>query len=242
MRQNMDEEDGASYGNKRPHNLSIDDIVTISKKLKGPDRIMKPEEFRELKEKYEEPAATLTVNCVSASDTKVMTAETSQKLIALVHDYINGLQTWSPYFKGLPQTSLNLGVTETREDTFYMMSAVRSNVNTERLQVQKTLKEVGDKYGCKHSEYGIYSAWEYRDDSPLRTVMSSMYEEHYGRKPIVIVLHAGLECGVLGEKIPGLDCVSCGPTAHDLHTANERLEIASVGRSVEYIHKLLAAL
>lgn len=196
----------------------------------------------ELKENYEEPAATLTVTLVPAADTKIMTEETSRKLTALIHDYINGLQTWNPYFKSLPQTSLNLGVTETREDVFYLMSAVRSNVNAERLQVQAALKTVADRYGCKHTEYGIYSAWEYRNDSPLRTMMSKVYEEHYGRKPIVIVLHAGLECGVLSEKIPGLDCVSCGPTAYDLHTANERLEIASVGRSMEYIKKLLAAL
>lgn len=196
----------------------------------------------DLKTNYEEPAATLTVTVIPASETQVMTEETSRNLIALIHDYINGLQTWSPDFKNLPQTSLNLGVAETRTDVFYLMSAVRSNVNAERAQVQATLKCVAEKYGCKHTEFGVYSAWEYRKDSPLRAKMTEIYEQHYDRKPIVIVLHAGLECGVLSEKIPGLDCVSCGPTAYDLHTTNERLEIASVGRTLEYMKKLLAAL
>ena len=72
--------------------------------------------------------------------------------------------------------------------------------------------------------------------------MVETYTRMYGKEPQVLAIHAGLECGLLGEKIPGLDCVSIGPQMHDIHTSREKLNIASTARTWEFLLEVLKAL
>ena len=89
---------------------------------------------------------------------------------------------------------------------------------------------------------GEYPAWEYRADSHLRDVMVKTYADMFGKAPEVVAIHAGLECGLLSEKLPGLDCVSVGPQMHDIHTSREKLEIASTERTWKFLLEVLKAL
>ena len=88
----------------------------------------------------------------------------------------------------------------------------------------------------------MYPAWEYRKDSPLRDTMVDVYEKMFGEKPEVVAIHAGLECGLLGEKIEDLDAVSFGPQMHDIHTSREKLDIASTNRTWQYLLEILKSL
>lgn len=89
---------------------------------------------------------------------------------------------------------------------------------------------------------GAYPAWEYRKDSPLRDLMCEVYREQFGKEPEIQAIHAGLECGLLSDKLPGLDCVSFGPEMADIHTSREKLSIASVGRMWDYLLEILRRL
>ena len=89
---------------------------------------------------------------------------------------------------------------------------------------------------------GDYPGWTYRKESPLRDKMVEVYREMYHKEPVVEAIHAGVECGLLAHKIPGLDCVSIGPDMKDIHTAKEKLSIPSVERMWEYLLKVLEAL
>ena len=89
---------------------------------------------------------------------------------------------------------------------------------------------------------GTYPAWEYKKDSKLRDVMVSVYTRMFGKEPKVLAIHAGLECGLLGDKLPGLDCVSIGPQMHDIHTSREKLEIASTKRTWDFLLEVLKEL
>ena len=89
---------------------------------------------------------------------------------------------------------------------------------------------------------GEYPAWEYRKDSGLRDTMVRVYRELFSAEPEVVAIHAGLECGILSDKLKGLDCVSLGPNMLDIHTSRERLEIASVERTWQYLLEVLKAL
>ena len=93
--------------------------------------------------------------------------------------------------------------------------------------------------GGAYSETGDYPAWEYVSDSRLRDTMVKVYREKFGKEPQVVAIHAGLECGLLSEKIEGLDSVSIGPEMHDIHTSRERLGIASVERTWNFILEIL---
>ena len=78
---------------------------------------------------------------------------------------------------------------------------------------------------------GDYPGWEYSPVSPLRELMRDVFIEQYGREPVIAAIHAGLECGLLISKLPGLDCVSLGPDIDEIHTFREKLHIASTQRT-----------
>ena len=92
---------------------------------------------------------------------------------------------------------------------------------------------------CGDEEQGSYPAWEYKKESRLRDVMVNTYREMFGKEAKVEAIHAGLECGLFSEKLPGLDAVSIGPQMHDIHTSRERLEISSTERTWKFLLEVL---
>ena len=93
--------------------------------------------------------------------------------------------------------------------------------------------------GATVSRNSEYPGWQYRMDSPLRDLVVAAYREQYGEEPQVLTIHAGLECGLLLEKIPDLDAISMGPQMHDIHTTKERMDIASVERTWRLLKAIL---
>ena len=196
---------------------------------------------QEIREQFEEPEVKICGYDVDALGGNALTTEDTAKVIALLCSAPNGVQKWSEDIEGLVQTSLNLGVVRL-EETLRMTFAVRSSVNAEKRDLLDKLAELAKFYGADYSEVGDYPAWEYKKDSLLRDTMVSLYTRMYGKAPEVVAIHAGLECGLLSEKLPGLDCVSIGPDMHDIHTSREKLEIESTRRTWEFLLKTLEAL
>ena len=87
-----------------------------------------------------------------------------------------------------------------------------------------------------------YPAWEFRNNSVLRDKMCEIYKDMFNAELKVDVIHAGLECGILSDKMPGLDCVSIGPNIQDIHTCQEKLDLASCERTYNFILKVLESL
>ena len=181
-------------------------------------------------------------SCEKATCAEMLTEESSAAVMGLLWDLPNGVQAMSQDIEGLVQTSLNLGILETTEAYVRMAFSVRSSVNEEKEALLEQLKALAKKYNAAYEESGHYPAWEYRKDSVLRDTMISTYADLYGKKPIVEAIHAGLECGIFCDRLPGLDAVSFGPQMHDIHTSRERLNIASVQRTWEYLLAVLERL
>ncbi len=196
---------------------------------------------QEIREQFDEPNVKIYGDNVDALGGNALTAESTAKVIALLNAAPNGVQAWSEDIDGLVQTSLNLGVVKLEEE-LTLTFAVRSSVNQEKRDLLARLEELAKFYGGSYSQMGDYPAWEYRKDSPLRDTMVSLFEKMFQSKPQVVAIHAGLECGMLSEKLPGLDCVSIGPDMLDIHTSRERLNIASTRRTWEFLLELLKAL
>ena len=193
---------------------------------------------QEIREQYDEPDVIIRGDDVDALGGNALTTECSAKVIALLNAAPNGVQAWSRDIDGLVQTSLNLGVARLA-DSLELTFAIRSSVNQEKLDLAKRLEELAKFYDAEVSHKGDYPAWEYKKESRLRDTMIKVYKQMYAADPQVVAIHAGLECGLLSEKLPGLDCVSIGPEMHDIHTSRERLGIASVGRMWQYIQEVL---
>ncbi|MCD7724187.1 MAG: aminoacyl-histidine dipeptidase [Clostridiales bacterium] len=152
----------------------------------------------------------------------------------------NGVTAMSRHMPGLVETSLNLGMMSLSEDALRLHYAVRSSVDQEREALCGKLRETAARYGAETAVRSPYPGWAYREESPLRDKMCAVYERMYGCAPRLEAIHAGLECGILAGKIPGLDCVSIGPDLQNVHTAQESMDIASVQRVWNYLVALLA--
>ena len=195
----------------------------------------------EIREKYDEPEATVQAFDVDALGGNGLSTEDTAKVVALLCAAPNGVQAYSADIPGLVQTSLNLGIAKLGE-RFTATFSVRSSVNQEKQALLDKLRDLVGFYGGSYSQMGEYPAWEYRKDSDLRDTMVRIYRQMFGKEPEVLAIHAGLECGLLGQKIPGLDCVSIGPQMHDIHTSREKLEIASTERTWRFLMEVLKAL
>lgn len=143
----------------------------------------------------------------------------------------NGIQAMSGSLPGLVQTSLNLGILTTEDDAVELHFGVRSSVASQKEMLTERLTVLTHQLGGTVEVFGDYPAWEYRAESPLRELMCEVYREQYGAEPKIEAIHAGLECGLLCEKLPGLDCVSIGPELLEIHTARERMSVESVAGS-----------
>ena len=195
----------------------------------------------EIRANFAEPEALVEAYNVEAMGGNAVSSEDSKKLIELVCAVPNSVQAMSTQIPGLVQTSLNLGISKLAEELKLTFS-VRSSVNQEKQALLDTLRNIAEQFGGSYSQTGEYPAWEYKEDSRLRDTMVQVYSKMYGKQAEVVAIHAGLECGLLGEKLPGLDAVSIGPEMHDIHTSRERLGIASTKRTWEFVLEILKAL
>ena len=192
----------------------------------------------EIREKYDEPEATVQAFDVDALGGNGLSTEDTAKVVALLCAAPNGVQAYSADIPGLVQTSLNLGIAKLG-DRFSATFSVRSSVNSEKQEVLSQLKALAEMLEGGYSQDGEYPAWEFRKESNLRDTMVRIYREMFGAEPKVEAIHAGLECGLFSQKLPGLDCVSIGPQMHDIHTTRERLEIASTERVWKFLLEVL---
>ena len=103
-------------------------------------------------------------------------------------------------------------------------------------QVRQLMESLEGSISCS----GRYPAWEYRPDSPLRRLMVQVFEDQYGRRPDVTMIHAGLECGIFSGGIEDLDCMSMGPDMTGIHSPAEELDVASVERVWNYLLEVLS--
>ncbi|MBO6107880.1 MAG: aminoacyl-histidine dipeptidase [Eubacterium sp.] len=170
---------------------------------------------------------------------KVMTMDTMKRVINALRLLPNGIQRMSREMEGLVQTSLNMGILEIKNDTLELGFCVRSNVNSEKYELIGRVVRGIEALGGMALVSGDYPGWEYREKSPLRDHMVSVFERMYSHAPEVEMIHAGVECGFFDREIDGLDAISIGPDLKDIHTPNESMDIESVRRTWEYLLEVL---
>ncbi len=151
----------------------------------------------------------------------------------------SGVSAISPDIPFLVQTSSNLGLVSLENGTLELGFMVRSNTEDGKAKTARRLRCLVEHFGGSIELQGNYPAWKYKKLSPLRDIMTETYRQMYGSQPEVCAIHAGLECGILSEKIAGADMASIGPNMKNVHTPDERLEIKSVQRCWDYLLRVL---
>lgn len=176
------------------------------------------------------------LNC---HDAAAFDAGSTEKVLRFLALLPNGVIAMSADIEGLVETSLNVGILRTDADEVVSSSAIRSSIETAKQKVRMQVDTFARIFGGYTESRGEYPGWQFNPDSKLRADMVRIYREMFGKDVQVEALHAGLECGIMISKIPGLDCVSYGPNIYDIHTTEEKLSISSAARMWDYLLEIL---
>lgn len=176
------------------------------------------------------------------SEAMVLSSQSQEKLVFLLNQLPDGVQSMSTLVPGLVETSVNLGIFEMHQDTAVYHLSLRSSVAYELLSLSKKIKRLAAWTGAKAESGSDYPAWEYRKESKLRELFCETYRLLYENRPRTAAIHAGLECGLFSEKMPDTDMISVGPNMHDIHTPKERLEVESTVRVYKVLEKMLGCI
>ena len=160
-------------------------------------------------------------------------------LIHLLYGLPHGVMAMSHAVSGVVETSTNLASVKTGDRTVEIVTSQRSSVVTAGKDISDRIGALGELGGYEVEQQDSYPAWQPNPDSPLLALAKATYKEITGKEAEVKVVHAGLECGILGEKYPGLDMISFGPTIQGAHSPDERVHIPSVENTWHFLLALL---
>lgn len=212
--------------------ISANDENTLKDLVKKFDAIFKDEL------KFVDKGVSLTIEDKEKTD-KVFTDAFCTDILNVLYSMPHGVQAMSHAVEGLVETSTNMAIVETKEDIIEMLTSQRSSVASSIEDIADKVKAVGELGGFEVEQGGGYPAWQPNPDSKVLKLAIDTYKEKAGKEPEVKAIHAGLECGIIGEKFPGMDMLSFGPTIEGAHSPDERVNIADVEKVWNFLLDLL---
>lgn len=210
----------------------VNDIVDLVKALE-----------REIKAEYRETEPNMSITLTPSNSAEVtLDKETTFKIATLLNLLPTGPVTRSIAMGGLVLLSNNVGVVSENDECIEINCSMRSSVATGMAQLSQDLQDIATLVGAESKQEMGFPIWEFDPDSKLRPLMLEVYKEVTGKEAKVEALHAGLECAIFAEEIPGMDIVAMGPNVYDLHTPDERMEFTSFVRTYDFVLKVLERL
>jgi len=203
---------------------------------------------------YAEPNMKIDINPVVNNYRNELNIEDTKKIIGIMMAMPHGVAAMSKDIEGLPETSNNFatikmtmpaskgGLLRSETGTISILSSQRSSVESKLDWISRKIEAIATASGAKTATSDGYPSWEPNMDSALNKKCVEIYKKLFGNEPKVEIIHAGLECGIIGSKNEGMDMVSFGPTIKNPHTPDERLEIATVGKVWIFCVELLKEL
>jgi dipeptidase D len=162
-----------------------------------------------------------------------------RNILATISGLPHGAVKMSMDLPGLVQTSTNLAAIRTEEDAVRIATSQRSSIASELREIEGTVSSILLLGGAAVETSDAYPGWKPNMDSRILKTAKSAYRSLYGKDPEVKAIHAGLECGVIGERIPGMDMISFGPTLEGAHSPDERLYIDTVEKFYNFLLEIL---
>jgi dipeptidase D len=172
----------------------------------------------------------------------VLNVHSRDRLLRLLDSLPHGVLAMSREVSGLVETSNNLAVVSTEGDHAKIVTSHRSSIMPALYAVGRQVTSICTLAGAEVSTEDAYPGWKPNPDSPIVIRTARVFERSLGSKPLIKAIHAGLECGLLIEKIPDMDAVSIGPEIQNAHSPEERVQVSSVDRFYTVLKELLADL
>jgi dipeptidase D len=196
---------------------------------------------QEIKDEYlvQDNNLSITIETTDSIN-EAMSIEDTVKITTAIHACYNGVFRYSRAIDGLVETSSSLARVIIKNGSFITQSLQRSSSESGKYDVANTVAAPFRLMGCEIEHGGSYPGWSPNPNSKILDVLVSKYEELYKESPKVMAIHAGLECGLLGERYPGLDMISFGPTIKGAHSPDERCSISSTEKFWDFLKTILA--
>lgn len=202
-------------------------------------------EIEELAWKIKDEFKTIDPGLVILIDAKVeapataLNAKDSKTFTAMLSGLHNGVYKMSPDIEGLVEASNNVARVELVDGKAEIQNLTRSSVEDSKMEVANQLKGEFSNAGFETVFSGSYPGWQPNPNSEILKTLESLYKEMFNEQPNVAACHAGLECGILGERIPGLDMISFGPNILGAHSPDERASVSSTQKFWKYLLEIL---
>lgn len=185
-----------------------------------------------------DPGVQITIESAQAP-AQVIDATDVKATVDLLVSIPHGVLAMSPDVPGLVQNSTNLGVISTNGDVIEIVTSQRSAIEGSKNAAARMIGTAFRLAGFKPEHSGSYPGWKPEPTSDVVRKLSSVYKNMFGDEPKLVAMHAGLECGVIGEKYPGMQLISFGPQIENPHSPGERVEISSVEVFWKYLRDVL---
>lgn len=228
---------GGSRDNAIPRECSADLAVSDYAAFEAAVR----EEEAKLRAELTADDANFRVTLSPASAEVFLTAEASAKLVGLLRILPHGIHSMSRQIPGLVETSSNLGVIRPvpEKNIYEIVVLSRSSVESKIDDMERRVECAANLAGGTFEHINRYPGWDFTEGSPLQKLFLDTYRDLYGKEARILGIHAGLECGLLKNKVPDMDMISIAPDIRDLHSPDESLSVSSMARVWNLICEML---
>lgn len=192
-----------------------------------------------LKSEYRKADPGIALSCRKEKMTSAFDEESTERMLHVLISMPQGVVEMSKDFEGIVQTSLNMGVIRVEEDALRFGFSIRSSIASQKEMLVQRVKAGVEYHGGTVTLTGNYPGWQYDPDSVLRKTAEVAYKNLNGKEAFIQATHGGLECGLLIDKIPGLDTISIGPNMNDIHSVNENIIVESIQHTYDLVKEIL---
>ena len=190
----------------------------------------------------DEPDFVCEISVEDGKTASALAAEDAKAFVSAIRLAPNGVFSRNMKMDGFVVASSNMGVVKADEDCLQIVVSPRSSVASLQEDTKERFQTLADTFGFRTEYSGEYPGWSFAEKSRIREVFIESYRELFGKELKLEAIHAGLECGLFSEALPGLDAIAVGPTLYDVHTPDEHVPLDSFERFYELLKDVLARL
>ena len=230
---------GGNKSNAIPR--EADAVIAIPKKNMDEAKKIVGQCLDVLKKEIEtvDPDLSITLSEIKSKKAKVMKKGYQRRILQTLSALPHGVTKMSADIPGLVETSTNVAIIETKGKKVNLITSQRSSVATEIDEICATVRNIFDLAGADYETADGYPGWKPDMKSEILKVAKTTYQSLYGKEVLVKAIHAGLECGIIGEKYPGMDMISFGPTLEGVHSPDEKIHIDTVEKFWNFLIAIL---
>lgn len=230
--------EGGNLRNAIPREAFATVVIPESKKADFKDFATSFEENAKTMFHEADPGLMITINSTKMPF-HIVDEDTQKRLYKALDEVPNGMISMIKDMPEVVETSTNLAIVKSKDGKIFIACLLRSSVDANKMKLSDQMSAIFREAEAKTEVEGEYPGWKPNIQSPILEAMKEVYRIHFGKVPAVKVIHAGLECGILGAQYPHWDMISFGPTIRGPHSPDEKVHIGSVGLFWEYLVETL---